>query len=70
MTHLCHVHHVSMGLFLENLAEGFSSSARAQHQLSVVEVLGQPLVHTTGTASCVLPVFVGSVKRVYGVAAV
>ena len=49
-----------------NLAEGVSSSASAQHQLTAVAALGQHLVDTTGAASRLL--FVGSVQRVYFVA--
>ena len=30
--HLCNIHHVPIRLFLENLAEGVSSFASAQHQ--------------------------------------
>ena len=62
-------HHVPIGLFLENLAEGvLSSFASAQHQLAAVAELGRPLVDTTGAPRRVL--FVGSVLLVYWVAAV
>ena len=56
-------------VFLENLAEGVSSSASAQRLwLLCVAVLCTPLVDTTGTASHVL--LVGSVQQAYCVAAV
>ena len=60
--HLRNVHHVPIGLFLENLTEGVTSSASAQHQLEAVAALGRPLVDTTGAARRVL--FVGSVQCV------
>ena len=68
LNYLHDVHHVPIGRFLENLAECFSSSASAQHELAALAALGRQLVDTTGAARRVL--FVGSVLRVYRVAAV
>ena len=57
-----------IGWFLENLAECASSSTFAQHQLAAVAALCLQLVDTTGAAHRLL--LVGSVQRVYRVAAV
>ena len=47
-------HHVPVWLFLENHAEGVSSSASAQHQLAAAAALGRSLADTTSAASHVL----------------
>ena len=65
--HLRDVHHFPIGLFLENLVECVSSS---QHELAALAALGLPLLDTTGAARRVLFASVGSVLRVYWVAAV